>query len=74
MLRYAVVAAFLLFNALDTRPSWAEVTGPARVIVGVTIVVAGERIDAPELRARLLSPRSSGNSGSAAGTSGCRLG
>src|SRR5512143_106246 len=53
MLRYAAVAAFLLV-ALAARPSFADVTGPATVIDGDTIVVEGERvrlqgIDAPEL-------------------------
>src|SRR5512134_1081004 len=51
MFRPAVLA--LLFAAL-ARPSFADVTGPATVIDGDTLVVAGERIrlegiDAPEL-------------------------
>ncbi len=53
MLRHAVTAAFLL-TALAARPSYADVAGPATVVDGDTIVVAGERvrlqgIDAPEL-------------------------
>ena len=52
MVRYAAIAAFLL--AALARPSFADVTGPASVIDGDTLVVAGERIrfegiDAPEL-------------------------
>jgi endonuclease YncB( thermonuclease family) len=52
MLRRAA-AAFLL-AALSARPSFADVAGPATVIDGDTVVVAGERIrlqgiDAPEL-------------------------
>ncbi|HEX5862837.1 MAG TPA: thermonuclease family protein, partial [Casimicrobiaceae bacterium] len=54
MLRDTVFACLLLVGAL-ARPSFADVTGPATVIDGDTIVVAGERvrlhgIDAPELR------------------------
>jgi endonuclease YncB( thermonuclease family) len=50
---FRIVAALLL-AALAGRPSFADVTGPAIVIDGDTIVVAGERIrlegiDAPEL-------------------------
>ena len=54
MLRDTVFACLLLVGAL-ARPSFADVTGPATVIDGDTIVVAGERIrlqgiDAPELQ------------------------
>jgi endonuclease YncB( thermonuclease family) len=54
MFRSAALAC-LLFAALAGRPAFADVTGPATVIDGDTIVVAGERIrlegiDAPELR------------------------
>src|SRR5512134_3419079 len=53
MLRHTARAAFLL-AVLAARPSFADVTGPATVVDGDTIVVAGERvrlqgIDAPEL-------------------------
>ena len=53
MLRHPTVAAFLL-AALAARPSFADVAGPATVVDGDTIVVAGERIrlqgiDSPEL-------------------------
>src|SRR5512132_3071722 len=52
MLRHPTVAAFLL-AALAARPSFADVAGPATIVDGDTIVVAGERvrlqgIDAPE--------------------------
>jgi endonuclease YncB( thermonuclease family) len=40
---FRIVAALLL-AALAGRPSFADVTGPAIVIDGDTIVVAGERI------------------------------
>ena len=43
MLRHAAAAAFLL-AALFARPSYADVAGPATVIDGDTVVVAGERI------------------------------
>ena len=54
MFRHIAVAAFLLFAAIGARPSFADVAGPATVVDGDTIVVAGERvrlqgIDAPEL-------------------------
>ena len=54
MLRHAAIAVFLLFGAVAARPSFADVTGPAKIIDGDTIVVAGEHvrlqgIDAPEL-------------------------
>jgi endonuclease YncB( thermonuclease family) len=54
MLRHAAVVAFLLFAAVVSRPSFADVAGTASVIDGDTLVVAGERvrlqgIDAPEL-------------------------
>ena len=53
MLMFRIVVAAFLLAAL-ARPSFADVTGPAMVIDGDTIVVAGERvrlhgIDAPEL-------------------------
>src|SRR5512147_2320348 len=53
MLRHIAAAAFLL-TALTSRPSFADVAGPATVIDGDTVIVAGERvrlqgIDAPEL-------------------------
>src|SRR5512134_1432342 len=53
MLMFRIVVAAFLLDAL-ARPSFADVTGPATVIDGDTIVVAGERvrlqgIDAPEL-------------------------
>lgn len=53
MLRHIAAAAFLL-TALASRPSFADVAGPATVIDGDTVIVAGERvrlqgIDAPEL-------------------------
>ena len=41
MLRHVAVAAFLLFGAVAARPSFADVTGPAKIIDGDTIVVAG---------------------------------
>ena len=52
MLRHVAIAAFLLFGAVATRPSFADVTGPAKIIDGDTIIVAGEHvrlqgIDAP---------------------------
>ena len=55
MLRHTAFACLLLVGALAARSSVADVTGPATVIDGDTIVVAGERvrlegIDAPELR------------------------
>ena len=55
MLRHAAFACLLLVGALAARSLAANVTGPATVIDGDTIVVAGERvrlegIDAPELR------------------------
>src|SRR5512134_2004810 len=54
MLMFRIVVAAFLLAAL-ARPSSADVTGPAKVIDGDTIVVAGERIrlqgiDAPELQ------------------------
>ena len=54
MLMFRIVVAAFLLAAL-ARPSSADVTGPATVIDGDTIVVAGERIrlqgiDAPELQ------------------------
>ena len=54
MFRHIAIAAFLLFAAIGARPSFADVAGPATVVDGDTIVVAGERvrlqgIDAPEL-------------------------
>jgi endonuclease YncB( thermonuclease family) len=53
MFRHIAVAAFLLAT-LAARPSFADVAGPATVVDGDTIIVAGERvrlqgIDAPEL-------------------------
>ena len=47
-----LIAFAILFIAF---PAWADITGPARVIDGDTIVIAGERIrlhgiDAPELK------------------------
>ena len=55
MLRHTAFACLLLAGALAALPSIADVTGPASVIDGDTLVVAGERIrlegiDAPELR------------------------
>ena len=55
MLRHAAFACLLLAGALAARPSAADVAGPAKVVDGDTLVVAGERvrlegIDAPELR------------------------
>jgi endonuclease YncB( thermonuclease family) len=55
MLRDTVFACLLLVGALAARSSSADVTGPATVVDGDTIVVAGERIrlqgiDAPELQ------------------------
>jgi endonuclease YncB( thermonuclease family) len=52
MFRHIIIAAFLI--AALARPSFADVAGPASVIDGDTVVVAGERIrlqgiDAPEL-------------------------
>src|SRR5512134_1888792 len=54
MLMFRIVVAAFLLAAL-ARPSSADVTGPAKVIDGDTIVVADERIrlqgiDAPELQ------------------------
>src|SRR5512134_3644315 len=54
MLMFRIVVAAFSLAAL-ARPSFADVTGTARVIDGDTIVVAGERIrlqgiDAPELQ------------------------
>jgi endonuclease YncB( thermonuclease family) len=43
MLRHAV-AAFLLFGAVAARPSSADMAGPASVIDGDTIIVAGEHV------------------------------
>jgi hypothetical protein len=43
MLRHASAAAFLLIT-LSERPSFADVAGPATVIDGDTVVVAGERV------------------------------
>ena len=45
MLRDTVFACLLLVGAL-ARSSFADVTGPATVIDGDTIVVAGERLQA----------------------------
>ena len=49
-----VCAKVLLLAALTGRSSFADVAGPATVVDGDTIVVAGERVrlegvDAPEL-------------------------
>jgi endonuclease YncB( thermonuclease family) len=54
MLRDTVFACLLLVGALAARSSSADLAGPAKVIDGDTIVVAGERvrlhgIAAPEL-------------------------
>ena len=55
MFRHTAFACLLLAGSLAARPSSADLAGPATVIDGDTLVVAGERIrlegiDAPELR------------------------
>jgi endonuclease YncB( thermonuclease family) len=54
MLHRTAAIAFLLFGAVTARPSFADVSGPATVVDGDTLVVAGEHvrlqgIDAPEM-------------------------
>ncbi|MGZ9032855.1 MAG: hypothetical protein ACXW25_00355 [Rhodospirillales bacterium] len=46
MLRHTAFACLLLVGALAARSSSADLAGPATVIDGDTIVVAGERLQA----------------------------